>query len=52
MHFEGGELIAISSHMRVLWGFQILPAETLNWNMSEESDLAFRAVNLSVEIKI
>lgn len=37
--------------MRVLWGFQILLAETVNWNLSEESDLAFRAAILSVEIK-
>lgn len=37
--------------MRVLLGFQILPAEALNWNLEEESDLAFRGggVGLTVE---
>jgi len=36
--------------MRVLLGFQTLPAEPLNWNLMEQSDRAFRDAVVTVEI--
>lgn len=43
---EEGDLLATSSHMRVLWGFQNLSAEPLNWNLREEAELTSRAVEI------
>lgn len=41
-----GELLATSSHMRVLWCFQNLSAEPLNWNLRDKAELASRAVEI------
>lgn len=46
IHTEEGEFLATSSHMRVLWGFQNLSAEPLDWNLGEKTKLAFRAVEI------
>lgn len=43
---EEGELLATSSHMRVLWGFQNFSAEPFIWNLREEIELTSRAVEI------